>query len=182
MGRTLQVSFEQFPDLFPMLDAGTADIAMSAISITPERRTEVDFSQSYFDSGQSLLVRTGSGIAGTKDLTGKAVGALEGSTNQQEAERIPGVGRVVTFADKEPMFDALIAGKLDAVVCDTPFALYNARLTGQTEVAETLTTGDQYGIAVKKGNTELRAAVDDALAAVKADGTYDRLYAEYFGQ
>lgn len=182
MGRTLQVSFEQFPDLFPMLEAGTADIAMSAISITPERRKEVDFSMPYFDSGQSLLVRSDSGIAGTKDLKGKAVGALDGSTNEEEAEGIPGVGRVVTFADKEPMFDALIAGKLDAVVCDTPFALYNARLTGQTEVAETLTTGDQYGIAVKKGSTELRTAIDEALAAVKADGTYDRLYTQYFGE
>ena len=182
MGRTLTVTFAQFADLFPMLDAGTADIAMSAISITPERRREVDFSAPYFDSGQSLLVRTDSGIAGTADLKGKAVGALAGSTNQKTAEAIPGVGRVVTFADKEPMFDALIAGKLDAVVCDTPFALYNARLTGQTEVAQTLTTGDQYGIALKKGDTELRAAVDDALAAIRADGTYDRLYAEYFGQ
>ncbi len=182
IGRSLQVTFEQFPDLFPMLDAGTADIAMSAISITPERRKEVDFSAPYFDSGQSLLARKGSGIAGTADLKGRAVGALEGSTNQKTAEAVPGVGRVVTFADKEPMFDALLAGKLDAVVCDTPFALYNAKLTGQTEVAETLTTGDQYGIALKKGNTELRAAVDDALAAIRADGTYDRLYAEYFGQ
>ena len=182
IGRSLQVTFEQFPDLFPMLDAGTADIAMSAISITPERRKEVDFSAPYFDSGQSLLARKGSGIAGTADLKGRAVGALEGSTNQKTAEAVPGVGRVVTFADKEPMFDALLAGKLDAVVCDTPFALYNAKLTGQTEVAETLTTGDQYGIALKKGNTELRAAVDDALAAIRADGTYDRLYAEYFGE
>ncbi len=182
LGRTLQVTFEQFSDLFPMVDAGAADIAMSAISITPQRRKQVDFSAPYFDSGQALLVRTGSGITGTQDLEGRAVGALEGSTNEQEAERIAGVGRIVTFADKEPMFDALLEGTLDAVVCDTPFALYNARLTGQTQVAETLTTGDRYGIALKKGNTELRGAVDDALAEIKADGTYDRLYVEYFGE
>jgi polar amino acid transport system substrate-binding protein len=181
IGRRLDVTFEQFPDLFPMLDAGACDIAMSAISITPERRKEVDFSTPYFDSGQSLLVVKDSGISGTGDLKGKAVGALEDSTNQATAEGIAGVGRVVTFPDKEQMFDALLAGKVDAVVCDTPFALYNAKLTGQTEVAEALTTGDKYGIAVKKGNAELLAAIDDALAAIKADGTYDRLYAEYFG-
>ena len=80
------------------------------------------------------------------------------------------------------MFDALGAGALDAVICDTPFAQYSAKETGKTRIAQVLTEGDEYGIALKKGNAELVARIDEALASIKQDGTYERLYEKYFGK
>ena len=182
MGRTLKVTFAAFPDLLPAVQAGDSDIAMSAISITPARRQEVSFSDPYFDSGQSLLVAADSTIGSTVDLKGMTVGALKDSTNEEEAKRIPGTRLVMPFDAKEPMFRALEAGTIDAVVCDTPFALYNSKATGKTRVAEQLTIGDQYGIAVKKGDDELLASINEALAAAVLDGTSDRLYRQYFGE
>jgi len=88
---------------------------------------------------------------------------------------------VVKFDDKPEMFDALIDGALDAVITDTPFAQYNAKTTGKTRIAKVLTTGDLYGIAVKKGNTRLLEKINAALDELRKDGTYDRLYQKYFG-
>jgi ABC-type amino acid transport substrate-binding protein len=181
LGRTLVVTIEPFPELFPRLKDGECDIVMSAVSITPERQAEVDFSDPYFSSGQALLVPIDSSIAGAADLRGKSVGVLRDSTNQQEAEGIQGIREIVPFESKEPMFEALAAGKLDAVICDTPFAQYNAKETGKTRVAEELTRGDTYGIAVKKGDSGLVSRINEALASIDQDGTYDRLYEKYFG-
>jgi ABC-type amino acid transport substrate-binding protein len=182
LGRTLEVTIVPFPELFTKLKDGECDIVMSAVSITPERQAEVDFSDPYFSSGQALLVPIDSSIGGESDLKGKTVGVLRDSTNQQEAEGIRGIKKIVPFDSKEPLFAALVAGELDAVICDTPFAQYNAKETGKTRIAEELTRGDVYGIAVKKGNAELVTQINEALASINQDGTYDRLYEEYFGQ
>ena len=113
LGRQLVVTIEPFAELFPRLKSGECDIAMSAITITPERQAEVDVSDPYFSSGQALLVPKDSAIAGTSDLRGKTVGVLKDSTNQQEAEGIAGIRQILPFDAKEPMFDALAAGALD---------------------------------------------------------------------
>lgn len=181
LGLKLEVALLPFSDLFSRLTADICDIAMSAITITPERKLQMDFSQSYFTSGQSLLVRTGSTIASEADLKGKKVGVIKGTTNQQEAQKIPGIRQIVKFDGKPEMFDALIDGKLDAVITDTPFAQYNAKSTGKTRIAKVLTTGDQYGIAVRKGNSKLLEKINETMSEIRKDGTYDRLYKKYFG-
>ena len=177
----LEVAILPFSDLFSRLTADICDMAMSAITITPERKLQMDFSEPYFTSGQSLLVRTGSKITGEADLRGKKVGVINGTTNQKLAQKIPGLRQVVKFDDKPTMFDELIAGKLDAVIVDTPFALYNAKSTGKTRIAKVLTTGDLYGIAVRQGNSKLLEKINAALNELRKDGTYDRLYKKYFG-
>jgi glutamine transport system substrate-binding protein len=182
LGLTLEVTIKPFAELFPRLQAGECDIAMSAITITPEREAEVDFSAPYFSSGQALLAPKGSSISGVSDLRGTTVGVLRGSTNEEQAASIAGLKRILPFDAKEPMFDALAAGALDAVICDTPFAQYNAKQTGKTRVAAVLTEGDEYGIAVKKGDAELVRQIDEALASIRQDGTYERIYERYFGQ
>ncbi len=181
LGLELDVAILPFSDLFSRLTADICDIAMSAITITPERRQQMDFSEPYFTSGQCLLVALDSAIADEAGLEGKTVGVIKGTTNQELAEGVPGVAQVVKFQDKPEMFDALIAGELDAVIVDTPFAQYNAKSTGETRIASELTTGDQYGIAVKKGNTALLEQINQALDDLRKDGTYDSLYRKYFG-
>jgi polar amino acid transport system substrate-binding protein len=181
LGLSLEVTIKPFAELLARLESGECDIAMSAITITPERKALVDFSEPYFPSGQAILVPVGSTIAGEADLAGKSVGVLKGSTNQKEAEKIPGIKTIVEFVEKLPMFDALVAGQLDAVICDTPFAQFNAKKTGKTRIAKVLTRGEQYGIAVKKGNSALLTRINEAQEKINEDGTYDRLYKKYFG-
>jgi polar amino acid transport system substrate-binding protein len=182
LGLELKVAILPFSDLFSRLTADICDIAMSAITINPERKLQMDFSEPYFTSGQSLLVRKGSTISSTTDLKGRKVGVINGTTNEQLAKKIPGVRELVKYDGKPEMFDALIDGTLDAVIVDTPFAQYNAKTTGKTHIAQQLTTGDLYGIAVKKGNTKLLDKINAAMDAIRKDGTYDRLYKKYFGE
>ena len=182
LGLELEVALLPFSDLFSRLTAEICDIARSALTITPERQEQMDFSEPYFTSGQSLLVRTDSEISDETDLEGKVVGAIKGTTNQQLAEKAKGVREVLLFDSKPVMFDELVEGKLDAVVVDTPFAQYNAKTTGKTRIARVLTTGDRYGIAVRKGNRELLDRINEALDELRRDGTYDRLYEKYFGE
>jgi polar amino acid transport system substrate-binding protein len=177
----LDVALLPFSDLFSRLTADIGDIAMSAITITPERKLQFDFSQPYFTSGQSLLVRTDSAIASPADLKGKIVGVIKGTTNEAYARKVAGVRQIITYDGKLEMFDALIDGKLDAVIVDTPFAQYNAKTTGKTRIAKVLTTGDLYGIAVRKGNTKLLEDINEAMNSIRKDGTYDKLYTRYFG-
>ncbi len=182
LGLELKVAILPFSDLFSRLTADICDMAMSAITITRERKLQMDFSEPYFTSGQSILVRRDSTIAGEADLRGKKVGVIKGTTNQEEAEKIPGIDEVVEFKDKPEMFDELIDGKLDAVIVDTPFAQYNANSTGKTRIARQLTSGEHYGIAVKKGNTKLLDKINAAVKEIRKEGTYDRLYEKYFGE
>jgi len=130
---------------------------------------------------QFLLVKKGSPITNEAEPKGKKVGVIKGTTNETFARKVPGVGQIITYDGKPEMFDALIDGKLDAVVVDTPFALYNAKSTGKTRIAKELTTGDQYGIAVRKGNTKLLEDINEAMTTIRKDGTYDKLYQKYFG-
>jgi ABC-type amino acid transport substrate-binding protein len=182
LGRPLEVTLAPFNTLFETLLGGEPDIAMSAITITPEREQTMAFSTPYFDSGQSLLVRKDSGIRSTADLKGKSLGVCAGSTNEAYAKAIPGVGKVIAYADRQDLLDAMVDGSVGAAIRDTPFALYEAAHYRMLRVAQELTTGDHYGIALRKDETALRQQIDDALAAIKADGTYDELYREYFGK
>jgi ABC-type amino acid transport substrate-binding protein len=181
LGRTLEITIKPLAELLPLLAAGECDIAMSAITITPERETQVDFSAPYFTSGQVILVRDDAPILKDSDLGGRSVGVVRGSTNQKAAEGMDQIGKIVTFDAKEPMFAALLDGKVAAVVCDTPFAKYNVLKTGKTRILDVISAGDEYGIALQKGDTELLKQINEALAAIRADGTYDRLYKQYFG-
>lgn len=182
LGMKLEVTIEPFSELFTLLKSDACDMAMSAVTITAERKAQTDFSEPYFDSGQCILVQNASTIASPSDLAGRKVGVLKGSSNQKEAEKIGGTGQIVEFAEKPQMFGALVAGQLDAVIVDTPFAQYNVRQTGQTKIAKVLTTGDKYGIAVRKGNEKLLDDINKALGDSHKDGTYDRLYEKYFGK
>jgi ABC-type amino acid transport substrate-binding protein len=181
LGFKLDVALLPFSDLFSRLTADICDIAMSAITVTPERRRQMDFSNPYFESGQCLLVKKESAINGVSDLRGRNVGVIDGTTNQEEAQKVKGIREIQKFQDKPEMFDALIDGTIDAIIVDTPFAQYNVNSTGKTRIAQELTTGDKYAIAVRKGNTKLLAQINKAMDELRKDGTYDRLYHKYFG-
>lgn len=178
----LEVALHPFEELFTRLEKGECDILMSAVTITPEREKMADFSDPYFDSGQALLVPSGSTIKGEADLAGRTVGVLKDTTNQAEVEKIPGIKEVVKFEEQSALFDTFNSGGLDAVICDTPFAQFNVKQTGESRIVSVLTRGEQYGIVVKKGNSRLLLEINRALREIVDDGTYDRLYKKYFGK
>jgi polar amino acid transport system substrate-binding protein len=161
------------------LNAGQCDLAASAMTITEERQAALDFSEGYYDSQQSLLVPEGSDIASIDDLDGVKVGVQQGTTGKAYAEENATGAELVSFPSDAEMFQAIKAGQVDALLQDLPVNI-NHQDAGGFSVVETYSTDESYGLAMKKGNTELVEAVDEQLAALREDGSYDEIYNTYF--
>ncbi len=160
------------------LAADACDAAASAMTITEEREENVDFVDAYFDADQSLMVKADAGITGLEDLGG-ALGVQADTTGQAYAEENYD-GEIVEFPGAAELFAALEAGTIVGILQDLPVNAERAQADASLAIVATFPTGEQYGFAVKEGNTELLDALNAALAAVRADGTYDTLFAKYF--
>jgi polar amino acid transport system substrate-binding protein len=162
------------------LNSGQCDLVASAMTITDERAKKLDFSEGYYDSEQSLLVPAGSDIATIDDLAGKRVGVQQATTGKTfTEENAPSDAEIVSFPSDAEMFNGIKAGQVDALLQDLPVNLAHTE-GGDFAIVEKYDTGEQYGFAVKKGNTGLRDAVDEQLSTLRKDGTYDKIYNTYF--
>ena len=174
-----------FDGIVPGLGNNLYDAAISAMTITPEREEQIDFSDPYFNADQSLLVQSGSPIRSTDDLADATVGVQIGTTGAMEAEELAGAGKIAevrTFNTVEDAFRALENGQVDAVLNDFPVSADRVRTGGGAlEIVQTIPTGEQYGIAFPP-NSELIGPVNQALAQIKEDGTYAEIYEKWFGQ
>lgn len=177
IGAEIQMVNAAWDSLLAGLNAGHFDVVIAAMTITEERLMSVDFSDPYFETGQVIVVRPGTkGINGPEDLKGKRVGVQIGTTGHLAAEEIGGV-TVRTFDSAPLAFLALKTGQLHAVVVDEFVAIRERNANpGQTVIVGEPFATEQYGIAVRKGRTDLLERINEALKQIKADGTYDQLY------
>ncbi|WP_328428615.1 ABC transporter substrate-binding protein [Streptomyces sp. NBC_00443] len=164
------------------LNAGSCDLAAAGMTITEERKKNVDFSDPYFEATQAVLVDKKSGISSFADLKGKKVGAQAQTTGEDYAKS-KGLDPV-SFESSDAVINGLRTGQVEAVVIDYPVVqgwLKDKANAAAFEVAEQINTGEQYGFTVKKGNAKLREAINKAIADAKADGTYKKLYEQWIG-
>jgi polar amino acid transport system substrate-binding protein len=164
------------------LNAGQCDLAAAGMTITEERKKNVDFSDPYFQATQAVLADKDSAISSFADLKGKKVGA-QAQTTGEDYTKGQGLDPV-SFESSDAVLNGLRTGQVDAVVIDYPVVqgwLKDKANAGAFEVAEQIDTGEQYGFTVKKGNDKLREAINKALASAKADGTYKKLYEQWIG-
>ncbi|MBV7695149.1 transporter substrate-binding domain-containing protein [Streptomyces sp. TRM70350] len=164
------------------LNAGQCDLAAAGMTITEERKKNVDFSDPYFEATQGVLVDKKSGITSFADLKGKKVGAQAQTTGEDYAKS-QGLDPV-SFESSDAVLNGLRTRQVEAVVIDYPVVqgwLKDQANAAAFQVAEQVNTGEQYGFTVKKGNTELLAAINKAIADAKADGTYKKLYEQWIG-
>lgn len=159
------------------LNAKQCDIAASAITITDERKNNVDFSDAYFDADQGVLVASGTSVADESELEGLKIGVQQATTGATwvEDQGLEGV----QYEDLGLQIQALRNGQVDVVVNDV--TVLEPYASGDLSVAFVVPTGEQYGFAIRKGNTALVDAANATLARITEDGTYDELVAEYFG-
>ncbi|MBC7268666.1 MAG: transporter substrate-binding domain-containing protein [Streptomyces sp.] len=177
----LDTPFENFKT-GAFLNSGECDLAAAGMTITDERKKNVDFSDPYFEATQAVLADKDSGIASFADLKGKKVGAQAQTTGEDYAKS-QGLDPV-SFESSDAVLNGLRTGQVDAVVIDYPVVqgwLKDQANADAFEVAEQINTGEQYGFTVKKGNDKLREAINKALADAKADGTYKELYEQWIG-
>ncbi|MGI5374441.1 transporter substrate-binding domain-containing protein [Streptomyces sp. CA-251387] len=177
----LDTPFENFKT-GAFLNSGECDLAAAGMTITDERKKNVDFSDPYFDATQAVLADRKSGISSFADLKGKKVGAQAQTTGEDYAKS-QGLDPV-SFESSDAVLNGLRTGQVQAVVIDYPVVqgwLKDKANAAAFEIADNINTGEQYGFTVKKGNTKLREAINKALADAKADGTYKKLYEQWIG-
>ncbi|WP_149551084.1 ABC transporter substrate-binding protein [Streptomyces marokkonensis] len=179
----LDTPFENFKT-GAFLNSGECDLAAAGMTITEERKKNVDFSDPYFNATQAVLVDKGSGVTSLADVESENVrlGAQAQTTGEDYAKK-QGFDPV-SFESSDAVLNGLRTGQVKAVVIDYPVVqgwLKDKANADAFEVAEQIDTGEQYGFTVKKGNTALSEAIDKALADAKADGTYKKLYEQWIG-
>ena len=182
MGRQVQWIDIDFKGLIPGLIANRFDVAASAIYMTDERRKVVAFTDTYFTGGLVVIVRRDNkAINGPEDLAGKKVSVQVGTKSVNFLkENYPAVQRVEVEKNQE-MFDLLLVGRVDAVVTGRPAAGQFAKAQPSVRLLDAALTTEQYGYALRKDETALMAQFNQALQKLKADGTYDKLVAKWFG-
>lgn len=167
----------EFDSLIGAVQSGQIDVAISSITIRPDRAESVDFSTPYYVADQAVLVHDDSTIASMDDLNGTKVSAQLGTTGSFWIKE----NLAATGVDYDTIISAVLVVEnkqegVEACVLDTPVAnRYAADSNYHLKVAFEIPTNEQYGIACAKGETELVAAINDAINAMKADGTLDSL-------
>ncbi len=180
MGRKVEWIDIDFKGLIPALISNRADLAMSAIYITDERKKVVDFSDPYFAGGLVVLTSRAGPIKTLKDLDGKKVSVQVGTKSVGYLkDNHPKVERVEVEKNQE-MFNLVEIGRADAAVTGKPAAKVFAQAKPALWVLPEQLTTEEYGIAVRKDTPELRDAVNAGLKKIKADGTYDKLVQKWF--
>lgn len=162
--------------------SGRYDLAIAATTIKPARENRVDFSDPYFNSEQSLLVRSDGDITGIADITSDSIiGAQDATTGETYANENTDAD-VRPFQEIDDAYQALENGQVDAVVNDLPSTQSVADDSDTLEVVETFDTNEEYGIILAEGDDALREAVNEALQEIKDDGTLNELYQEWFSK
>lgn len=181
----LEVTFqtEIFDTLIPTLKAGGKfDVIASGMTIKPDRQLEIDFTDAYYDSNQSLVMKKGTAYTGPEQLAGKKIGVQSGTTGEAWAKENVEGATLVPFKNATDAFAALQAGNVDAVVNDLPVSTELLKDDDRgMEIVAQIPTGEQYGFGVSKDNPDLTAAINKALGELRADGTYNEIYQKWFG-
>ena len=184
----IEVKFVNTPweGIFNTLDQGDRDLLVSAITITDERKQSMDFTAPYFDARQLIAVPESAKINTFADLKNLKVGVQTGTTGDEAITKLAGKNsaNIKRFESTPLALKELEAGGVEAVVADNGVVKHyvaNNAVFKFRVVEDASFVPEQYGIAVKKGNSELLEKLNQGLVAIKADGTYDKIFATYFG-
>ncbi|MEZ4713216.1 MAG: transporter substrate-binding domain-containing protein [Caldilineaceae bacterium] len=167
-----------------ILVAGQIDMVAAAMTHRRDRDELIDFSQTYFEDGQSLLVRQGSGIQNLRDLNGKVIAAIQGSgaiENMQSAANQLGISfDILPFQEHPQALEALKAGQVDALTTGIAALTHFTQDNSGLEVVGGRFTSEPYGLGIPNYDDRFQDLVNFTLQEMMLDGTYDRLYQKWF--
>lgn len=182
-GYKVEIMNMGFDALIPAIGTGNIDVAASGMTITEERKKAVSFSDPYYTSGLIILVnKDNNEIKSIKDLEGKKIACQIGTTGEKKSRSVKGA-KVTAFNTNVEATMELKNKGVDAVINDAPVVGYylaqggNATAKTVGEVME----AEQYGFAVKK-DSKLAGELSQALAELKKNGEYDKIYKTWFGE
>ena len=179
LGLELQVDDMDFDAALLAAQNGKSDIVMAGVTVTDERQKVMDFSDTYAEGIQSIIVPEDSDIASADDLTGKAIGTQRGTTGYIYCTDDFGEDNVIAYDDGLTAVQALNNGQVDAVVIDNAPAKEFVEANPGLKILDTAYAQEDYAIGVAKGNTQLLDAINGALEELKADGTLQAIVDKY---
>ncbi|XKH61864.1 transporter substrate-binding domain-containing protein [Halomonas sediminis] len=184
-GFDINLTTMEFNGIIPAVQTGNQEIAIAGVTITEERAEIVDFSDPYYDSGLRIIVRADNDSVETiDDLAGMDIATKIGSTSYDFlTEKFGDDTDITPYPGTSDMYMALLGRNVDAAFYDAPNVAYfsKTRGEGRTKVVGPLYEGQQYGIVFHKGSDWVEPT-NDALEAMRDDGTYAEIYEKWFGE
>ena len=187
MGADCSFVAQDWDGIIPALNAKKYDAIVASMSITDERKQQVDFSDPYYANYLAFIAKKGSGLKTDKDgLKGKAVGAQRSTVSSQYLEdNLGDVVKVKLYDTQTAAYSDLKSGRIDALLSDIYPALQwikDPENSGYELVGDRIDIDDKIGIAIRKGDDKLKAELNKALAEILKDGTYEKISTKYFGK
>jgi len=179
LGVELVIEDMSFDGLVSALEAGKIDFIAAGMTVTEDKKQNVDFSNGYYNSTQSIIImKDNTEIKGKDDLKNKKIGAQISTTGADEAKKIEGA--VVTEYNSGPLAVMdLKNGKLDAVVLDLEPSKALAAQNDDITVLDEALTQEEYAIAIRKGETDLVNTVNEVISEIQSNGKYEELLNKY---
>lgn len=178
LGMELEIEDMAFDSIIPAVESGKADMGVAGMTVTEDRLKNVNFSDTYAEATQVVIVKEDSDIAGPDDLTGKKVGVQLGTTGDIYASDIEDA-TVEQYNKGFEAVQALSQGKIDAVVIDGQPAQEFVKEVEGLKILDEAFTEEEYAIAIAKDNEELLEEVNEALASLKESGKLDEIVGKY---
>lgn len=179
----------EFSSLIPALENERIDVIAAAMTINAERQESIAFTDPYYSADQSVLVRDGGDFqpSGFSDFDGVTVGAQEGTTgagvveDELLAPEIIGEDDFSRYGNYVLAVQDLENENIDAIVLDQPVAETFAAQR-DVEVAFVFETGEQFGFGIRQNADDLQSALNDGLAQIQDDGTYEDITSSWFAE
>ena len=179
-GKELEIVDMNFDGLIAALQAGSIDFIAAGMTATEERRKNVDFSEPYYSSKQTIIVSADNkGVSSVADLAGKTVGVQSGTTGEIYATEEIEKALVKSFKTAIDAALALKNGAIDSIIIDELPAKEIVKRNPTLKLVDDNFFADEYAIAVRKGNKELLDSINNTIAAIKQNGVYQKLLDAY---
>ena len=189
LGMELEVTDIAFDSIIPGVQTGKYDMGMAGMTVTDERKEQVNFSDSYATGVQVVIVKDDSAIASVDDLfadgANTVVGTQAGTTGFIYATsdiEDAGLGTVKSFGKTTDAVEALKNGQVDCVILDNEPAKALVAANEGLHILDTEYAVEDYAIAIAKENTDLLDKINAALAELKDDGTLQSIVDKYIGE
>lgn len=182
-GLNIRIVNTPWTGIFAALNNGDIDIVISGVTINDKRRQSYDFTAPYFEARQLIAVPQSSSVKGLKDLAGKKVGVVTGSTADDAVSREFGKTNsdIRRFESTPVVLAELANGGLDAAIGDNGVIAFRTQEHKHLKtVADPGFPKEYFGIVVKQGNKAVLDKLNAGLAAAKADGSYAQIYRKWF--
>lgn len=183
LGVKLDITVTDFNGILLALKSGKFDVILSAMSMTEERKKEIDFIGPYVEGGQIIVTKKDNNSINTKkDLKDRIIGVQIGSTGEQAATKIDGIKETKKYDKVTEAFHDLSIGRIDAMVVDGQVGGYYIKKAGdEYKILKDNLTKEPMGMGLKKEDRELKESLTKALEELKKDGTLSKLSVKWFG-